>query len=327
MSQLTDKYGRKIDYLRISVTDRCNLRCIYCMPNYDIVHKPHNEILTFEEIEKIVKVAGSLGVNKIRITGGEPLVRKGICDLISILSNIKDIVDLSITTNGIFLNNLASHLKECGLKRINISLDTLNKDKYRFITKTGNLQDVLKGMEKAQEIGFFVKINVVVIKNLNDDEILDFVEFGRKKNICVRFIEFMPTNSFLLWGAESIISTGDIKKYCEKFFNLKKTELLGSGPAEYYKINGTNCVVGFISPISSKFCSSCNRLRLTSDGKLKVCLYNNSEIDLKKHLREGISEDKISELIKKCVLNKPSEHQIKLKENMHSYYAMSQMGG
>lgn len=324
---LIDGYGRKIDYLRISITDRCNLRCIYCIPDYGVIHKPHNEIITSEEIEKIVQVAISLGVDKIRITGGEPLLRKGICDLISILSNIKDIVDLSITTNGIFLNNLASHLKESGLKRVNISLDTLNKDKYRFITKTGDLQDVLKGIEKAQEIGFLVKINVVVIKNLNDNEVLNFIEFGREKNICVRFIEFMPTNSSLLWGTESIILMSDVKKYCEKFFTLERTNFAGNGPAEYYKISNTESILGFISPISSKFCSHCNRLRLTSDGKLKVCLHNGCELDLKKYIRDNTSEDVLSELIKKFVLNKPAGHHIKIKEDIRSGYAMSQIGG
>ncbi|MFQ5867377.1 MAG: GTP 3',8-cyclase MoaA [bacterium] len=328
MRKLIDQYGRKIDYLRISVTDRCNLRCIYCMPNYGIIPKSHNEILTFEEIEKVIKAAVSLGVNKIKITGGEPLIRKGIVDLIAMLSDIEGIVDLSMTTNGIFLSEYTESLKKAGLKRINISLDTLWEDKYKLITKMGNLNNVLEGIKKAQEVGLFTKLNVVVIKGINDDEILDFVEFSSLRNFCVRFIEFMPTNSSLFWEVEKFISMNEVKKRCEDFVTLEQTKVFGSGPAEYYKIIGSEGKIGFISPFSYQFCSRCSRLRLTSDGKLRGCLHNGYEIDLRKTLRMYASSEEVGKLIKRSVLSKPKGHCMKLMEtNNHLSQIMCQIGG
>lgn len=328
MGKLLDQYGRKIDYLRISITDRCNLRCLYCMPEDGITPKSHSEILTFEEIEKITRAAVSMGVDKIRITGGEPLVRKGAVNLIAGIAGINGLVDLSMTTNGIFLSEYAESLKKAGLKRVNISLDTLNHEKYKTITKTEKLSDVIKGIDKVQETGLFVKLNIVVIKGINDDEILDFVGFGCKRNLCVRFIEFMPTNSRLFWETSKFISMKEVKRFCEKAGVLEKTSVQGSGPAEYYKIKGKRGVIGFISPFSYRFCSGCNRIRLTSDGKLRACLHNGYEIDLRERLRQNASIEEIGELIKKSLLTKPKEHCMKLTGTInHPYQTMSQIGG
>lgn len=324
---LTDSYNRQIDYLRISVTDRCNLRCVYCMPVSGIVPNAQEEILTFEEIQKVAKAAVELGVNKIRITGGEPLVRKGIDDLVGGLANIAGLADLSMTTNGIFLTEYLTSLEQAGLQRINISLDTLNENKYKFITRVGRLDKVIEGIKKARATNLLVKINVVIIKGINDDEILDFVKFSCDNEICVRFIEFMPINRHLFWQPEKFLSIAEVKSYCEKKINLEKCEVSGNGPAEYYQVTGTPGKIGFIGPLSNRFCAQCNRLRLSSIGQLKGCLGNGQEIDLREKLRENAPLSQISGLIKKSVLNKPQGHCMNLIGDNNLYQTMSQIGG
>jgi len=273
---LRDRYGRKIDYLRISVTDRCNLRCVYCMPESGVIPKNPRELLSFEEIEEVARAAISLGINKIRITGGEPLVRR---DLVSLIGNLS-ISDLSITTNGTFLEDYAQGLKEAGLHRVNISLDTLKEEKYEFITRSGRLPEALRGIEIALQVGLSpVKINVVVMRGINDDEIVDFVKLSYDKPVSVRFIEFMPFGRNLFWGEERFIPMSEVKARCQSFAELLPTNgLPGSGPARYYRIKGGRGTMGFISPLSSPFCSRCNRLRLTSEGKLRPCLYSEKQI-------------------------------------------------
>ncbi|NOX97113.1 MAG: GTP 3',8-cyclase MoaA [Nitrospirae bacterium] len=323
---LRDRYGRKIDYLRISVTDRCNLRCVYCMPESGVIPKNPRELLSFEEIEEVARAAISLGINKIRITGGEPLVRRDLVSLIGNLSKIKLLSDLSITTNGTFLEDYARDLKEAGLHRVNVSLDTLNEEKYEFITGSDGLRKALQGVEKALQIGLSpVKVNMVVMKGINDDEIIDFVKLSYDKPVSVRFIEFMPFGRNLFWEEKRFIPISEVKAHCRSFAELLPADgLPGSGPARYYRIKGGRGTMGFISPLSSPFCSRCNRLRLTSEGKLRPCLYSEKQIDLRKILRENASGEEIGSLIKLSVSNKPKEHYCgAVKVNR----AMSQIGG
>lgn len=285
---LIDPLGRKIEYLRISVTDRCNFKCIYCFTHQNWKWVPHEEILRFEEIEKIVKVAAKLGVKRVRLTGGEPLLRKNIEFLIKILSQIPEIKDLSLTTNGFFLDTLGEKLKEAGLKRINISLDTLDKKKFEKLTGISAFEKVLKSIDIALELGLNpVKINTVVIKGFNDDEILELAKLTLEKPLEVRFIEFMPIGKNTLWNEENIVTVKEIKKILENFSELIPDSSIGGGPARVFKWKDAIGKIGLISPISEHFCYKCNRFRITADGKLRPCLFSDNEINLKPILREG----------------------------------------
>lgn len=317
---MQDKYNRNINYLRISVTDLCNLRCKYCMPNDGINKKSHNDILSFEEIDKITKAFVSLGINKIRLTGGEPLIRKNILDLVEKISNINGVKDLAITTNGILLKKYAKELKQRGLNRVNISLDTLNSDKYSEITRGGKLKEVLEGIEEARKVGLDpIKINTVLIGGFNDDEIEDFV-YLTKENIDVRFIELMPIGETYNWNLDKFVSNKIVLDKIKDLVWVNKKE--PSSPADYYRLPNGKGKVGLINPISSKFCSSCNRLRLTSNGKLKLCLHNNDEIDLTPILRSNIN---LEDYLIKTIYKKPKAHN--LENGSYTYKNMVQIGG
>lgn len=341
MTQLFDSFGRKIEYLRISVTDRCNLRCIYCMPSSGVIHKHQDEILSFEEITELAKIFISFGVNKIKITGGEPLVRKGITEFIQKLTKLDGLEDISITTNGILLKEYAEELKKAGLTRINVSLDTLDEEKFRFITKTGKLSDVLDGLDRVRELKFYpIKINTVVIRGINDDEILNFARLSIENPYEIRFIEYMPTNNSIGWNKNKFISADEIKNkwdaphFFGKFYPVKSIK--GSGPAEYFTMPGALGKIGFISPISSSFCSKCNRLRLTADGKLKLCLNSSSTrplrdfqpsasgIDLKTPLRNNASYDELKNIIISAIKLKPESNNFNSSVNEN---IMCQVGG
>lgn len=287
---------RFIDYLRISVTDRCNLRCIYCMPQEGIEPIDHKKILTFEEIIRLVKIFVNLGVKRIRLTGGEPLVRKGIINLVKSLANIKGIEEVSLTTNGIHLVLYAQELKNAGLKRINISLDTLDKEKFKTITGSDALEGVLKGIEQAKRAGFFsLKLNTVVMRGINDDEIVDFVGFALSKGLILRFIEFM--NVTPLWREDYFIPIEEVKKICAREFRLEKIdENFGFGPAQYYKVEKRG-FLGFIKTDENN-CRHCNRLRLTSTGELKLCLYQSKGVSLRDLLRSKEDDKCIKDTIK-----------------------------
>lgn len=286
-------FERAIDYLRISVTDRCNLRCIYCIPEEGIVNKQKEEILTFEEILKLANIFASLGIKKIRLTGGEPLVRKGIISLVRSLNEVKGIGEVSLTTNGVLLLSHLESLKDAGLKGINISLDTLNKDKFKKITGGSPLIEVLEGIRHAEKLGFYpLKLNMVVMKGINDDEIIDFLEFAISNNLNLRFIEFMKVTP--LWREDYFIPVEEVREICRSKFSLKKVQIQGPSPAEYYKIGESR--IGFIKTDKDN-CRKCNRLRLTSTGELKVCLYENEGLFLRNFLREGFSEAKIKNII------------------------------
>jgi len=314
MNQLRDGFKRKIDYMRISITDRCNLRCIYCMPAGLPRPIQYKEILKYEEIVRIVTIAISSGVKKIRLTGGEPLIRKNVVELVKMLKEIKGIEELSLTTNGIFLADYAEELADAGLDRVNISLDSLNSERYKTITGGGNLDDVLKGIEAAEKHGLTpVKINMVPVRGINEDEIETFASLTFRAPYQIRFIEFMPFGSRESWTPERFISMDEIKSFAEKIGVLHPANLKKSGPARYYRFEGALGVLGFISPLSNHFCNECNRLRLTADGKLRPCLFSETEIDLKPALRSKFSSnDEIERLINLAVQMKPRGHNINL---------------
>lgn len=320
---MKDHHGREINYLRISVTDLCNLRCQYCMPEEGIVKKKHKAILSFEEIYQIAKVSAQLGIKKVRITGGEPLVRKDIAVLISQISKISGIEDIAITTNGILLEEYAAALKDAGLKRINISLDTLKADRYETITRGGDINKVMRGIEAARREGLSpIRINVVAIKGFNDDEIADLANLTIENPIDVRFIELMPIGETGRFALGKYISNEEVMSHIE---NLELTEQEQS-VATYYKIKGAKGRVGFITPVSNHFCSRCNRVRITSDGKLKPCLLSSEEVDLKQVLDEK-NDIKLKKVIENAILNKPNRHYLDGKIEDSTHRNMVEIGG
>jgi cyclic pyranopterin phosphate synthase len=315
MNGLTDRFSRTIDYMRVSVTDRCNLRCIYCMPPEGLSPMEHRDILRYEEIVRVLRVAAGIGVRKIRITGGEPLVRKNIPYLIQLIRDIDGIKDLSLTTNGTLLEKYAGELAAAGLNRVNVSLDSLKPDRYREITRGGDIDAVFKGIEAARKAGLVpVKINMVPIRGLNDDEITDFAGMTLDSPYQVRFIEFMPFGTRGLWKPERFIPAGEIRSVVETAGRLSPVKLRKSGPARYFKFDSAAGVIGFISPLSNHFCGECNRLRLTADGKLRPCLFSETEIDLKPALRSDGPDKEIERLIRLSIEVKPKGHNIRLQD-------------
>lgn len=318
---MKDSYGRDINYLRISVTDLCNLRCKYCMPEKGICKVSHEDVLSIEEIEKISKAFVSLGVDKIRLTGGEPLARKGIVNIVQKVAGLNGIQDLAMTTNGILLKKYAWELKSAGLKRVNISLDTLDEKKYSYITRGGKLKDVLDGIEAAKKVGLApIKINTVLIGGFNEDEIEDFVRLTETEEIDVRFIELMPIGEAIELESEYYVSNQLVLDKVKELTKVDSEDL--SSPAVYYKLPNGKGKVGIINPISCKFCEYCNRVRITAKGKLKLCLHSNEEIDLKASLRKG--ED-IEKIIVESIKRKPESHHLESGE--YVLKKMYQIGG
>lgn len=318
---MKDSFGREINYLRISLTDRCNLRCEYCMPGKGIDKFPHEEMLTLEEIYKISETFVELGINKIRLTGGEPLTRLNVVDLVSKISKLEGIKDLAMTTNGVLLKKFAGPLKEAGLNRVNISLDTLDPKKYTEITRGGKLTDVIEGMEEAKRVGLTpIKINTVLIGGFNDDEIEDLVRLTEKEEIDVRFIELMPIGEAIDWSKEKFLSNDTIINRVKELRPVSRED--ESSPAVYYKLPNGKGNVGIINPISCKFCKDCNRVRLTSKGQLKLCLHSNLEIDLRTALRNG--ED-LKKLIIESIGRKEESHH--LEDGNYITKNMNEIGG
>ncbi len=307
---MKDGMGRNINYMRISVTDRCNLRCRYCMPEEGIDKKSHPEILNLEEIYETVKVCADLGTDKIRITGGEPLVRLGLTGLIEKIAAIESIKDIALTTNGVLLKKLARELKEAGMKRINISLDTMDEEKYRYMTRGGKVKDVLEGIEEALKVGLLpIKINTVLSKDFNEDEIGDFIKLTLNENIDVRFIELMPLGQAADFASAHYLPNSVV---LDRFKELEPVEAADkSSPAKYYMLPGAKGRVGLINPISHRFCDNCNRIRLTADGKLKPCLHSNMEIDIKGILRNERPENRheaLRKAVEEAIQAKPKHH-------------------
>jgi len=325
MTKLADSYHRPINYLRISVTDRCNLRCIYCMPPEGIPLMSHEDILRYEEIDLVARAAAELGITKLRLTGGEPLVRAGLTDLVAMLAAIKGIDDISMTTNGVLLERCAVELRKAGLHRVNISLDSVRPERFHKITRMGKLDDVLKGVEAAKEAGLNpVKVNMVVIRGTNDDEISHFALLTLSDAWHVRFIEFMP---FMQHGKKNrfLMPVSEIMARIEALGKLEPSLPNGVGPARYYRFPGAKGTIGFISPVTDCFCQECNRLRLTADGKLRPCLFSDIEIDLRDPLRQGASVEDIKRLIRQAAASKPEKH--KLIAGVTCERFMSQIGG
>ncbi len=312
MTGLSDSFQRPINYLRISVSDRCNLRCIYCMPPDGVDLMPHEDILSYEEIYTIVQAAAELGITKVRVTGGEPLVRLELPKLIQMLAHIDALDDIALTTNGTLLSGYAAELKQAGLRRINISLDTLKQAKFNYITRCDNNSgNVLEGIEVARSVGLNpVKINMVVMGGINDDELLDFANKTINEGWHVRFIELMPFVSEET-TASQFVSVNDMRKRLEPLGKLEPClPSIGNGPAKYFRFPRATGTIGFITPVSEHFCFRCNRLRLTADGKLRPCLLAEEEIDLKQPLRSGISLAGLKKLIQEAVASKPLQHHL-----------------
>lgn len=326
---MQDRFQRQISYLRISFTDRCNLRCTYCMPAEGVESIPHNEILSVEEITAIVEAGVQVGIKKVRLTGGEPLVRRGILDLIKSLHRIPEIDDIALTTNGILLGAIALELKDAGLTRVNISLDTLKPGRFRRITRGGNLELVRRAIATALEMGLNpVKINTVAIRGFNDDELVDLARLTLDQPLHVRFIELMPIGTSGDFDKEKFISAAEVQEMITKSLgNLVDVKnIAGNGPARYSRLPGARGTIGFISAVSNHFCDACNRLRLTATGQLRSCLFNQQETDMKKALRSGASREELAQIFREVILNKPDRHDLSEswpKEDR----IMSQIGG
>jgi cyclic pyranopterin phosphate synthase len=307
---LFDSWQRQINYFRISVTDHCNLKCIYCSVG-QILPLRHEDILSYEEIERVVRVAAGMGISKIRLTGGEPLMRPDFCTLVKMIAGIEGIDDISLTTNGILLGRFAAELREAGLRRVNISLDTLKKDRFKKITGLDRLKDVLAGIEAAHKQGLEpVKINMVVLKGINDDEVVDFARKTIDDKWHVRYIEFMPIGSPVS-GTSGMVTTREIKEHLGVLGDLEPhAGPGGNGPARYYRFPGAEGTVGFITPMTEHFCGTCNRLRMTSDGHLRPCLLAEDEVDVKDALRSGAGSAELKRLIQKAVNLKRKEHNL-----------------
>jgi len=327
---LQDKYGRQITYLRISVTDRCNFRCVYCMPVDGIPWQSHAAIMHYEEIVEVARVAASQGVSEVRLTGGEPLVRKDLPELVRLISAVPGIQDISLTTNGILLDKLAAPLAQAGLKRVNISLDTLDPEKYTRITRGGSLIRFWDGLHAAEMAGLNpIKLNVVAMRGVNDDELVDLARLSLEHDWQVRFIEIMPIRNQESWGPgfpspESVyLSIQEMLKILEPYGLQPVEHAVGSGPAREYRLQGAAGTIGFISPLGERFCDTCNRLRLTADGFLRPCLLKDIEIPVLPALRAG---EPILPLLMKAVELKPSRHELE-EEHYSTGRCMRQIGG
>lgn len=329
--QLTDLFARTISYLRVSLTDQCNLRCVYCSPKEISEKLTCTELLRYEEILRVIKVAVQLGIRKVRLTGGEPLVRKNVISFIDRLAAIPQLDDIRLTTNGVLLEQLGEELYRTGIRKLNISLDTLQRDRYEKITGVDLFNRVWKGIEKVQEIGFApIKINIVALKGVNDDEFVDFARLAMTTSLKIRFIEFMPIGKETIWGKENYISSADIKEMLRPLGELKAVKGAHmDGPAQIFRLKGAEGEgsIGFISAISHKFCDKCNRLRLTSEGKLRSCLLSDSETDLKRILRAGGSDEDIKQALIKTILDKPKGHTILEEDGLNCHGRMSRIGG
>jgi len=324
---LRDPYGRSINYLRLSVTDRCNLRCRYCMPAGGLRKLEHDDILSYEDIFRLARAAVSLGVEKIRVTGGEPLVRKGITRFLASLKQIPGLKRLVLTTNGVLLAEMAEELRAVGVESLNISLDSLRPDRFCRITRGGNLNSVLQGIASAERVGFpYLKINSVVMRGVNDDEVNDFAALTLHKPFRVRFIEYMPTLQEKKGESYTIAGEELLAKLSQTYPLEKVVKHELDGPAVYYRIKGAVGQIGFITPISCHFCNECNRIRITSTGIVKGCLFDNGVLDMKPLLAEG-DDAALAEALCRVVTMKPGRHMLTTGTSDHAAFTMARIGG
>jgi GTP 3',8-cyclase len=332
--RVQDRFGRTLNYLRVSVTDRCNLRCVYCMPSEGVSYKPRDAILHSEEIARIVEAAAEIGFHKIRLTGGEPLVRKNIVGLVRRLTAIRGVEQVSMTTNATLLSSCANDLANAGLGRVNISLDSLQADRFRHITRLGNLESVWQGIHAAEVAGLTpIKINMVVVRGFNDDEVVDFARLTLSHPWHIRFIEVMPIAGVSDWGMDMPLPHNRLVTGAEIQTRLQTLETLlpddgphGSGPARYYRLPGAQGTLGFINPVSEHFCQSCNRMRLTADGYLRPCLFSDEGIYTKSALADGANLDELQALIRQASQIKRERHSFIAGDSI-SGSAMSMIGG
>jgi cyclic pyranopterin phosphate synthase len=329
LAQYDKDCPRSVDYMRISITDRCNQRCFYCMPQGDVQLFRHSEILSYEEILSIVAAAAKAGFRKFRITGGEPLVRKGVCGLIRSMVAVTGVEEVVLTTNGVLLEDMASELYAAGLRRVNISLDTLNPLKFQKITKRDHFQRVMQGIEVARRVGFNpLKINMVVIRGVNDDELEEFGRWAVREALTVRFIEYMPIGCRHTWDAGKFVSIDEMRLRLERVMDLHPLSRGASdGPAKRYRLGTTQGEIGLIGAVSHHFCHSCNRLRLTPEGKLRACLLRDEEIDIRNPLRAGCDEAKLIGLIQTAVGAKINRYAPDLLFKQCAQRGMSRIGG
>jgi cyclic pyranopterin phosphate synthase len=324
--QLTDSFGRRIDYLRLSVTDRCDLRCFYCLPQGFSGFEVPEHWLSFDEIERVVAAFAEMGVQRLRLTGGEPLVRKGLPDLAAQLAAIPGIEDLSLSTNAVQLARHAAALKQAGVSRLNVSLDSISADKFKHITG-GPLDKVLRGLAVAKDAGFApIKLNMVVMKGVNDDEVEAMVQFCIEQGYTLRFIETMPMGSTGRDAADHYLDLRVVRERLERRFDLVDAVMPGGGPAKYVQVAGTDLKLGFITPISQHFCDTCNRVRLGADGALYLCLGQDHSVELRPHLRQHISHDGLVNLLTDAIARKPHKHEFREKPGQVVRF-MSQTGG
>jgi len=327
--RLLDRFGRVHTNLRVSVTDRCNIRCFYCMPNERIRFRPKKEILTFEEIARTVRVAASLGVNRIRLTGGEPLVRRDVDQLIAQLVGLSGIDEVAMTTNGILLREQAGSLKRAGLTRLNISLDTLREETFERIARRKGLRRVLEGIDAAQAAGFDnIRVNAVPIRGLSEDDIVPLAEFALARGLTLRYIEFMPLDAEEKWDGEQLIDGATIRRILQAHFGplTPAARPDKSQPAQDFRTRGGG-IIGLIHPVTQPFCGDCNRLRLTAEGQLRNCLFSQNEWDARGLLRGGAGDEELANLLTDCVAAKRAGHGIDSPEFVRPERAMYQIGG
>lgn len=326
---LRDGFSRPITYLRVSVTDKCNLRCTYCMPEAGLPWLRRDEILSYEEIAAIVRAAASVGVRSIRLTGGEPLLRRDLDRLVAELRAIDGIEDIALSTNGLLLESQAARLRHAGLTRVNVSLDTLREDRFLTIARRPGLSDVLRGIDAAIAAGLTpVKLNCVVMRGTNDDELAEFARLTRERSVFVRFIELMPVLENLGIAADAYVSSDEILARVGAIGELRPAGGPGgNGPARYFAFAGAPGAVGVISPLSHDYCDRCNRVRLTADGRLRLCLFGDYALDLRAPLRSGASAEELAGLLRSAMLIKPERHHLRLGEPASRMRAFSEIGG
>jgi GTP 3',8-cyclase len=324
---LMDAHGRVISYLRLSVTDRCNLRCSYCMPEDGVEKTGHDQILRFEELEQITEIAVSLGIEKVRITGGEPLIRKGIIPFLGRLSAIPGLNFLVLTTNGVRLVELATELRDAGVERLNVSLDSLRAETFRGITRGGDLAQVLQGLDAAVQAGLpHPKLNMVVMKGVNDDEVVDFAALARERGCTIRFIEYMPTSRVEGWQDYFLPGEEIYHRIASRYDLLPAGDGRTAGPARNYRFSDSPGGIGIISAVSGHFCAGCNRIRVTARGITRSCLFADDALDLRPLLRQGSRDDVVAAL-QGFVLAKPGQHRMTPDEAHHTPFTMAGIGG
>jgi cyclic pyranopterin phosphate synthase len=327
---LTDNWGRRIESVRISVTDKCNFRCTYCMPAEGLIWLKRDEVLSFEEIERLTRVLAAMGVSEVRLTGGEPLIRRDLPELVRMLATIPGVDDLSLTTNGILLDRLAGPLVEAGLRRLNVSLDSLNHTRFAEITRRDALDRVLAGLEEAERYPELrpIKVNCVAVKGFTEEEVPALAELARRKPYVVRFIEFMPLDADEAWRTDQVLTGAEIRALVEAEHGpLVELPAKASSTAKRYAFADGEGELGFVNPVSEPFCSACDRIRVTADGQLRTCLFSRREWDLKTALRDGSSDEELEATIRNAVAHKELKHRINDAGFVRASRSMSQIGG